>query len=38
MMNLLKENRKWDIYLLQRQNATLIKKVKGYEHGGNFAP
>ena len=29
----LKDNRKWDVYLMQRENEKLMKTIKHYEGG-----
>ena len=34
MMKLLKDQRKYDIYILQRENQKLLRKLQTYEHGG----
>ncbi|KRX05294.1 P-loop containing nucleoside triphosphate hydrolase [Pseudocohnilembus persalinus] len=38
LINMLKDNKKWDIYLLQRDNERLLKTVKEIENGGPVGP
>jgi hypothetical protein len=34
LVQLLKDNRKWDINIMQRENERLMKQLKEYENGG----
>ncbi|EGR27555.1 kinesin-like protein, putative [Ichthyophthirius multifiliis] len=38
LVNMLKDNKKWDIYMLQKENERLVKSIKQYEDGQSIAP
>lgn len=38
---MLKDNKKWDIFMLQKENERIMKQIKAYEDGsigGAYAP